>query len=282
MLNYVRLELNLQDYGAGLSYTENTTMKKRPVNTEQEHNSSDYDRISPPPYFAPRTDVEIHNKLFFPGYLASVTEHLKGFRRDPVVRAEEPINRESRGIVDSVLPDLMVVFGVNELRIVGDRGYFIQPGDPIPEFVLEVGHWNTEWECLEEKISKYQKIGIREVWVFSDQVWDHNMPALKGLTLQAGQYVDIPLVVVPAQSLRNGRSQVLKLDVCWEGGDLRFFNPVTHAYLESHQEVIQRADRETQRADSEAQRADSEAQRATGAESEIETLKQQLEQLRQG
>ena len=80
-----------------------------------------------------------------------------------------------------------------------------------------------------------------------------------------------------------GRSQVLGLDVCWDNGRLRFYDPVAGEYLLDYSELMAQRDaviealvNSESRADAEAVRADAETRRANEAEAELRRLRQQL------
>ena len=107
-----------------------------------------------------------------------------------------------------------------------------------------------------------------------------------------GNYVPIA-VEWTDESRGRGYSRVLGLYVCWEMGQLRWYNPQTGAYLLTSDEEAHRADREAEarsaaerRADREAEareaaerRAELEAQARAASDAEVERLRQRLEDL---
>ena len=68
-----------------------------------------------------------------------------------------------------------------------------------------------------------------------------------------------------ADGIIRGHSPILSLDLCWFEGDLYFFDPVTHTWLEN----VLRANA----------RADSQAARAAAAERELDEVRAQLRRL---
>ena len=92
-----------------------------------------------------------------------------------------------------------------------------------------------------------------------------------------------------------GRSEVLGLSICWEDGQLRWWDPVAERYLETHNEeaearIAEReariaaeaqsaAEREARIAEQEARAAEREAR--TAAEARVRELEAELERYRQ-
>ena len=72
----------------------------------------------------------------------------------------------------------------------------------------------------------------------------------------------------------HGHSDVLGLDLCWENGKLRWWDPTTHRYLPTFDE-----ESDARIAEAEA-RANAEA-RADSAEARVRELEAELENLRQ-
>ena len=112
---------------------------------------------------------------------------------------------------------------------------------------------------------------------------------MSGDRLVESEYFPIELSTTDAGVI-GGRSQVLGLDVCWDSGRLRFYDPVAGEYLLDYSELVDqrdaviealvnsesRTDAEAARADAEAARADAEARRAYEAEAELRRLRKQL------
>ena len=71
----------------------------------------------------------------------------------------------------------------------------------------------------------------------------------------------------------RGYSDILRLFVCWEDGELRFLDPETSLYLPTHHESEARADEESTRADEESTRADAAEARVAQLEAELRRLR---------
>ena len=84
-----------------------------------------------------------------------------------------------------------------------------------------------------------------------------------------GEYVPIPIERT-ADGVIWGHSEVLGLDVCWDSGRLRFYDPSAGAYLPNAEEL--KSELETERAG----RLEAEA-RAADAEATISQLREQLQ-----
>jgi valyl-tRNA synthetase len=82
---------------------------------------------------------------------------------------------------------------------------------------------------------------------------------------------------------------MLGLDLCWENGRLRFYDPSTGEYLRSMAEVMDERDAAERRADNERtarqaaeNRAEDERAARQAAEAEAQQLREQLQRLQEG
>jgi hypothetical protein len=105
---------------------------------------------------------------------------------------------------------------------------------------------------------------------------------LAGDTLVDAQYQPIPISRSEDGNFW-GRSAVLGLDLCWEEGQLRFWDPVGRRYLNTYQEVDDARLEAEARAESERAarleaeaRAESERQTRAEAEARIRRLEEEL------
>ena len=87
-----------------------------------------------------------------------------------------------------------------------------------------------------------------------------------------GEYEPIEIEELDEGRLR-GYSEALGLHVCWEGGMLRFFDPVAGSYLRSHGE--ERGGRLAAESRAEEERAD-----RIAAESRVAELEAEMSRLR--
>ncbi len=152
-------------------------------------------------------------------------------------------------------------------------------------------------------------MGVPEYWRFDETGGQYHSVPLAGDRLVNGQYQPIPINETP-DGRYWGHSESLNLDLCWENGQLRWYDPAAQRYLPDfddqttalHVETalreaaeIQRdtetarADNESSRANSETIRADSESTRANAerdariaAEARVRELEAQLSQQNPG
>ena len=140
-------------------------------------------------------------------------------------------------VVRAVAPDLMIAFDIDINALNVSNSYHIWATGKPPSFVLEVGSDSTAGRDLNEKRGIYAKIGVREYWLTDPPDGARYGFILKGLRLVNGEYVEIPMVEGPDGNIR-GRSEVLGLDICWENGTLRFYDPETGEYLRNKDDLI--------------------------------------------
>lgn len=209
-----------------------------------------------------------------------------------------------------VVPDCVVAFGVDPEAITARIGYVINEVGKPPELVLEIGSASTGKRDYEVKPGIYAGFGVAEYWRFDHTGGEHHGVALSGDRLVEGEYFPIELSTTE-DGVIWGRSEVLGLDVCWDNGRLRFYDPVASEYLLDYSELMAqrdaviealvnsesrtdaeaaradaaatraeaeaaRAGAATTRAEAEAARADAETQRADEAEAELRRLRQRL------
>ena len=130
-----------------------------------------------------------------------------------------------------------------------------------------------------DKRLDYERYGVAEYWRFDPSGGDYHDAALAADRLVDGKYEPIAIEMLDDRRLR-GHSEALRLYVCWEDGELRFYDPVTESYLRTHAEDANRAEEE--RAGRLAAEAHSEEERASrvAAEAHLEELETELRRLR--
>ena len=160
------------------------------------------------------------------------------------------------GDVGEFYPDIVVAKGVRDPRAVMWRnGYVINEVGKLPDFVLEVASYSTGRRDYTVKREGYARYGVPEYWRFdpSGGRW-HDAP-LAGDVLVDGVYVPVKIVVEPDGS-HWGYSEALGLELWWvkgeagwQGGDLRFRDPVSGEFLPTYKETLERAEAERARAE---------------------------------
>ena len=156
-------------------------------------------------------------------------------RADVLVCGGGYLRHEAGNDAERLAPDCVVAFGVNPEAIVARNGYVISEVGKPPDFVLEVASRSTGMARLHG-----QAIWIRGLWgagilaVRPHRGRYHDV-ALAGDRLVAGEYESIR-ITEESDGLKWGHSPVLGLDLCWDEGTLRFYDPVAGEYLPTAEE----------------------------------------------
>ena len=157
-----------------------------------------------------------------PGTLVSGGGYIRLNRHSP--RTEWPV------------PDCLVALDVVDPQsIVNSNGYDISEIGKPPDFVLEIASWSTGINDYTTKRDLYAKLKVLEYWRFDWTGGRYHDMALAGDRLVNGVYVPIDLTT-DADGIVRGHSAVLGLDLCWDHGELRFYDPVAGEYLRDHVE----------------------------------------------
>jgi hypothetical protein len=203
-------------------------------------------------------------------------------RNDVLVNGEGYLCTTPGARSNLVVPDCVVAFGVDPEAITNRNGYVIEEVGKPPDLVLEVGSSSTGRNDYLRKPGIYAGYGIAEYWRFDPTGGKHHRAPLAGDRLAGGEYFPIALSTTE-DGIIWGHSRILGLDVCWDKGRLRFYDPRTGEYLLDYSEAIDQRDAaitaladSQSRADAEAERADAEARRADAAEAELRRLREQL------
>jgi hypothetical protein len=203
-------------------------------------------------------------------------------RTDVLVNGEGYLCFNTRSRTNLSVPDCVVAFGVDPEAITERNGYVIDEVGKPPEFVLEVASESTARLDYTVKPGIYAQFGIDEYWRFDRTGGRLHQAPLGGGRLVDGAYLPIEMNTSD-EGVIWGHSEVLGLDLCWDRGRLRVWEPVSREYLPDLQEALAQRDAAISalgqieaRANNEAARANSEAQRADSAEAEIQRLREEL------
>ena len=140
----------------------------------------------------------------------------------------------------SVSPDCYVIFGItpeaiHSLSQEGNNTYLLWEVGKPPDFVLEIGSPSTKRTDLVSKRRLYAELGIPEYWRYDQTGGDFYGDPLVGERLVDGEYQPIPL-----REDEDGRvwarSDILNLDLYWDDGDLRYWDPVAEEWLLDYEE----------------------------------------------
>jgi Uma2 family endonuclease len=133
-----------------------------------------------------------------------------------------------------VAPDVFVVLGApNHLR----ASYMLWREPKAPDFVLEITSQSTRAQDQGTKRECYALLGVQEYFQY-DPTRDYLEPPLQGLRLVGQVYQPIPATTSP-EGVLVLRSAVLGLELRFEEGMLRLYDPITGQKLLSHQEALQ-------------------------------------------
>ena len=223
------------------------------------------ERLAEFPAFPPRDDMQNFLHLYRESYPAALIRHFEN-RDKTLLLCEAPVywypTRYTR------IPDLLVAFDIDPTAVIARNGYSIEEHGKPPDFVLEVASPTTARNDYTGKREDYAAFGIPEYWRFDPTEGERYDVPLAGDQLIDGAYQAVQ-IHGSIESGLWGRSQVLGLVLCWEGGKLRWWNPATQAYLETHDEVA-----DARLAEREAYLAEREARLA--AEARIRELENRL------
>ena len=245
----------------------------------------DFDRF---PDFPPRDDMMNPIYLHDPGHQPALRRHL-GNPDTTIVLGEVPIAWDVRRLRDGLrVPDLLVAFGVRRAHILGQMGYSINEIGKPPDFVLEIASNRTARRDETIKWVDYAAFGVGEYWLFDPDWGRRYATGLSGWTLVEGRYQPIPIhEYAPEQ--HYGYSAALGLYICWEYGQLRWYDPATQTYLLTYDEqqdgrIAERDGRISEQGQriAAAALADLERDARLAAEAEAQRLRDEIARLRAG
>ncbi|HEU0173746.1 MAG TPA: Uma2 family endonuclease [Blastocatellia bacterium] len=175
------------------------------------------------------------------------------FRNDPNVYVSGNlfIYYDKKNPKKNIAPDVFVVRGAPK----GDRRvYYLWEEGVAPQIVIEISSQHTFKEDVFKKFHTYEKLAVREYFIFdptSDYIKDS---PLIGFRLEDREYVEM--------ELKDDRlhSDELGLDLVIAGTALRLFDPLTGKFLLT---------------------PDEEAEARMRAEAEVERLRAEIELLKQ-
>ena len=181
------------------------------------------------PVFPSRGDMQNPIYLHNPGYQATLRRHF-GSPESTIILGEVPVGRDLRQRRGLRVPDLLIAFGVDPATIIAHRGYSIEEWGKPPDFVLEIASENTAENDVTVKRDDYAAFGIPEYWRFDPSGGEYYGTGLAGDRLVDGAYQ--PISITETDDRHSwGRSGVLGLDLCWEDGQLRWYDPAAGRYL---------------------------------------------------
>ena len=184
------------------------------------------------PELSPRDDMLNVIYLHEPGHVPALRRHLGHFDTT-IVASEIPIGWNTSQREGLLQPDLFIAFAVDRAAIISRKGWDISVWGKASEFVLEIASENTAANDETNKRRGYANFGVIEYWRFDHTGGELYAVPLAGDRLVNGAYQ--PIAINRLDDRRYwGHSQAIGLDVCWEYGNLRFYDPVAQRYLPTY------------------------------------------------
>ena len=195
-------------------------------------------------------DMTSFKHLAIAGGAYLLAEHL-GRPETTIVTGERyitiiPVQEMGGQMLGLRYPDLLVAFDVDPDAFNRNNAYVIREQGKPPDFVLEIASPSSRRRDLVAKRAAYAELEIPEYWRF-DELAEDRHPKLAGDRLAGDEYRPLPIERLPDGSLQ-GYSPALDLHLRWEGGELRWYDPVTGRPIASLAEERARADRAEERA----------------------------------
>lgn len=129
-----------------------------------------------------------------------------------------------------LVPDCVVAFGVDPDAVRSRNGYVVDDVGKPPEVVVEIASESTGRADYTRKREGYANYGVGEYWRFDHTGGKYHDRPMSGDRLVDGEYEPIP-VGRDSDGILRGHSPTLGLDLCWDNGRLRFYDPLNGEYL---------------------------------------------------
>ena len=179
---------------------------------------------------APPEEMTAYHHVNFPGYPGFLALHF-GSPETTVILSEIAAGLFPTASREGIrYPDLLISFNARPDLIVPRNGYLVPEQGKPPDFVLEVGSEHTGRIDENQKRRDYARFLVPEYWRFDPSGGDFHSTHLAGDRLVGEEYQPIPIHRTAEGNFR-GHSDVLNLDLCWENGELRWYDPVADHYL---------------------------------------------------
>ena len=157
-------------------------------------------------------------------------------RGDVLVSGEGYLRHNGTNASERLAPDCVVAFGVDPKAVVRRNGYVISEVGKPPDLVIEVASKSTGTRDYTIKREGYERYRAREYWRSDESGGRWHDAALAGDILVDGVYVPIP-ITQDEDGRFWGYSEVLDLHLCWDDGQLRFFDAKSESFLPDHIEL---------------------------------------------
>ena len=219
---------------------------------------------------APPDELTAYYKVNFPGYPGSLAAHFGNPETTIITSEIAAALIPSRTYEGVRYPNLLIAFDADPVANEARLGYLIPEQGKPPEFVLEVAYESTGRRDETTKREDYERMGVLEYWRFDSSGGRFHRTHLAGDRRVDGRYRPITIHRTDDDYFW-GHSKALNLDLCWERGELRWYDPVARRYLPRFD------DERAARVAAEAQR-DAAVARSDAAEARVRELEEQLRQ----
>ena len=228
---------------------------------------------------APPEEMTAYFTVNMPGYPPSLLTHFSN-PESTVILSEIAAGLFAREDREGIrFPDLLIAFNARPEAIIPRNGYLIPEQGKPPDFVLEVASESTGRRDETIKREDYARMGVLEYWRFDPSGGTFHSTHLAGDRLAGEAYEPVPIYRADETHLW-GRSEALGLSLCWEEGQLRFWDPVGQQYLHTFMDErnARLAERDARLAERDARLEERDARLA--AEARARQLEEELRRLR--
>ena len=215
----------------------------------------------------------VFQEPLFREIVSTLATHFKD-RPNTVVSGNTFIYYEEGNPRRSVSPDCYVAYDSDVELLLSNNTYRLWEMGKPPDFALEIGSESTATADLVDKRELYARLGISEYWRFDSTGGDFYGEPLVGEYLVEGEYRRFEMRQGPDGGAW-AHSPALNLDLWWDDGRLRFWDPVAGRWLLNQEEEHAGRQAAEARADRERARADRERTRADALEAELRRLRGQ-------
>ena len=224
----------------------------------------------------PPEELTAFYHIGFPSYPASLALHFQD-RATTIITSEVAAGVKPTQNYEGILyPDLLIAFDVDAEANIARNGYLIPEQGKPPDFVLEVASETTAHRDETVKRDAYEAMDVLEYWRFDPTGGKRYQAPLTGDRLVGEAFAPIATHRTD-EGHYWGHSEALSLSLCWEEGNLRFWDSESRAYLPTFQEERANLQAAELRAETAETRANSAETRAAAAEAEVRQLKEELQ-----
>ena len=172
------------------------------------------------------------------------------------------------------------MFGIGRAALLElHRTYRVWEAGKFPDFVLEIGSPSTADNDLGAKRELYAHLGALEYWRYDPTGGEHYGEPLVGEYLVEGEYRRFEMMD-DTDGLPRAHSPLLNLDLRWEEGRLRFYDPASGRWLENNAESIARAEVAEARVEAAEALAEGERDARIAAEARVAKMEAEIRRLR--